>query len=124
MPKHACLMWAGPGAPIKVVSMAGARTSVNGVVAEAGIEVALSNMDRLIFGNNSVFKVVVNGEGWEGDDVDWEVAMKEANSELLKAMSAVNTEKEEEGEREIKEMGDKVKELEEQLRSMESNSTR
>jgi hypothetical protein len=34
-------------------------------------------MDRIIFGNNSVFKVVVPGGEDIGVEVDWEFAMKE-----------------------------------------------
>ncbi|GMH87406.1 hypothetical protein TL16_g10846 [Triparma laevis f. inornata] len=102
---------------VGIVSMVGARTLVNGVVIEAGVKTRVGNMDRLIFGNNSVFKIVFVGVEWGGEEVDWEMAMKEANSELLKAMSAANIEKDEEEEKERKEMDAKVKVLEEQLRA-------
>ena len=83
MAKHACLT-RGTSANLMLTSMPGARTLLNGVQLVEKVGVKVRHMDRIIFGNNSVFKCVIPGGENIGVEVDWEFAMKEANSETLK----------------------------------------
>jgi len=115
MAKHACLT-RGSSSALMLSCMPGARTLVNGVKLVEKVGVKVRHMDRIIFGNNSVFKVVLPGGEDIGVEVDWEFAMKEANSETLKAMSSMNDQKMAEETSAREEMERKVALLESELK--------
>ena len=59
---------------IMLVSLPGARTLLNGLVLAENVGVKVKHEDRIIFGNNSVFKCVIPNEAAIGVEVDWEVS--------------------------------------------------
>ena len=114
MAKHASIT-RGQSEKLMLTSFPGARTVLNGIVLVENIAVKLKHEDRIIFGNSSVFKCVVPGGADIGVEVNWEFAMKEANSEMLKIMSTFNDGAVAAGRKEKEEMESKVQELERML---------
>ena len=96
-------------------SLPGARTLLNGVSLAENVGVRVGHEDRVIFGNNSVFKFVFPGREGIGVEVDWEFAMKEANKETLSKMQEFNHAEVAAGEKAKKDMEAKVLELERRL---------
>lgn len=94
-----------------------ARTMVNGRLLSPNDDfIELKHNDRIIFGNNCPYKVVIpNKEDQTNIIIDWEMAMKEANASIIEKVEKENKIKKEMAEREKAAMEKKVKLLEEQL---------
>lgn len=90
MSKHAKISRGGGDGELSLTSLVGARTVLNGEVLAERVGVRIKHNDRLIFGNNSVFRVDIPSEqtkdGIAAGDIDWEFAMQEANGEMMKQM--------------------------------------
>ena len=95
----------------------GTRTMVNGIQACQEKEMNLYHNDRLIFGHNCVFRVVLPDDMDTNKDVqiDWEFSQKEANIKIMRGLEEEDEEHIAAVERIKHEMQNKVQELEEML---------
>ena len=118
-PKHAKLSRGQNLTDISLTPLAGGRTLLNGSVLAERVGVRLNHNDRLIFGNNSVFRVDIPGVEVGVDDptVDWEFAMQESNNETLSSLRKAGQEEDRNAEVARVAMEDRLLRLERELKN-------
>ena len=131
--KHHCVI-TNRGGELKLHNTPGAKTYVNGEQVPSGGEaVPLHHGNRLILGQNQVFRIAhpdelrkMGGGGGGGgalavgadglpEVIDWEYAIKEANATAMSAFTDGDRKAREEAESEAREMEAKVQALERRM---------